>query len=270
MPDPDAPPLSVRADCPPGEPCRNQPAWNEESAQIIGVSAQGRPILAHRFGAGSTARAMLAGIHGGYEWNTVALAQALMAHLTDHPEALPADLTLWIVPVVNVDGVARGRDSAGRANAHGVDINRNFPALWQADWPRAGCWDMRPISAGEAPGSEPETLAVMSFLLRQHVEALVSYHSAALGIYSGGQPPDPRSEHLAQVLAAASGYAYPPVDTGCAFTGQLIDWAAANGIAAVDVELTTHSRSDLAQNLALLEAFLAWSPADTAPVSESR
>jgi hypothetical protein len=213
---------------------------------------------------------MLAGIHGGYEWNTVALAQALMAHLTDHPEALPADLTLWIVPVVNVDGVARGRDSAGRANAHGVDINRNFPALWQADWPRAGCWDMRPISAGEAPGSEPETLAAMSFLLRQHVEALVSYHSAAPGIYSGGQPPDPKSEHLAQVLAAASGYAYPPVDTGCAFTGQLIDWAAANGIAAVDVELTTHSRSDLEQNLALLEAFLAWSPADTAPASESR
>jgi protein MpaA len=213
---------------------------------------------------------VLAGIHGGYEGNTVALAEALIAHLTDHPQALPADLTLWIVPVVNVDGFARAQDSTGRANAHGVDINRNFPALWKADWPRAGCWAMGPITAGEAPGSEPETLAVMRFLLGQHVEALVSYHSAALGIYSGGQPPDPRSEDLAQVLAAASGYAYPPVDTGCAFTGQLIDWAAANGIAAVDVELTTHSGLDLAQNLALLEAFLAWTPMDAAPASDAR
>jgi predicted deacylase len=188
-----------------------------------------------------------------------------MAHLADQPEQVTADVTLWIVPVVNPDGYARERGSGGRANANGVDINRNFPALWEPNWPRAGCWDLRPISSGSAAASEPETLAVMAFLLREQVEALVSYHSAALGIFAGGQPPDPRSEELAQALSIASGYAYPPLDAGCAYTGQLIDWAAASGIAAVDVELTTHYRLDLEENLALLETFLEWSPSESRP-----
>lgn len=256
-------------DCPPGESCWIAPVQEDASTRELGVTTLGRPILAHRFGAGASARAILAGIHGGYEWNTVELAEALIAHLSNHPEEVPPGVTLWIVPVVNPDGYARERGRAGRANANGVDVNRNFPVLWQAEWPRAGCWDLQPISAGEAPASEPETLAVMAFLLSEHIEAVVSYHSAALGIFAGGQPPDPRSEHLARALAAASGYAYPPLDAGCAYTGQLIDWAAASGIAAVDVELTTHYRLDLEQNLALLEALLAWPPSEADAVSET-
>ncbi len=256
--------LGSFADCPPGEPCLTQSMQGDLSPMVLGDSTQGRPIVAHRFGNGRSVRAILAGIHGAYEWNTVGLAEALIAHLTDQPEEIPPDVTLWIVPVVNPDGYAHARGAAGRANANGVDINRNFPVLWQGDWPRAGCWDLLPISAGEEPASEPETLAVMAFLLSQHVEAVVSYHSAALGIFAGGQPPDPRSEQLAQALAAASGYAYPPIDVGCAYTGQLIDWAAASGIAAVDVELTTHYRLDFEENLALLKAFLRWSPSELA------
>lgn len=261
--------LATIADCPPGEPCRTPAVPGDPSTKVLGDSTQGRPIRAHRFGSGASTRAILAGIHGGYEWNTVGLAEALVARLSDHPEEIPSDVTLWIVPVVNPDGYARQRGSAGRSNANGVDVNRNFPALWRADWPRAGCWDLRPISAGESPASEPETLAVMSFLLSEHVEAVVSYHSAALGIFAGGQPTDLRSEQLAQALSAASGYAYPPLDAGCAYTGQLIDWAAANGIAAVDVELTTHYRLDLEQNLALLEAFLEWSPSESGSASSA-
>jgi hypothetical protein len=261
--------LATIADCPPGEPCRTPAMPGDPSTKVLGDSTQGRPIPAYRFGSGASTRAILAGIHAGYEWNTVGLAEALVAHLWEHPEEIPSDVTLWIVPVVNPDGYARGHGSAGRANANGVDVNRNFPALWLADWPRAGCWDLRPISAGEAPASEPETLAVMSFLLSEHVEAVVSYHSAALGIFAGGQPTDPRSGQLAQALSAASGYAYPPLDAGCAYTGQLIDWAAANGIAAVDVELTTHYRLDLEQNLALLEAFLEWSPSELGSASSA-
>jgi predicted deacylase len=98
----------------------------------------------------------------------------------------------------------------------------------------------------------------MQYLLGQHVDALINYHSAALGIFPGGQPPDPASLSLAETIAAVSDYPYPPVETGCQYTGQLIDWASLNGIAAVDIELSTHSSTDLRQNLRILTAFLNW------------
>jgi predicted deacylase len=225
---------------------------------VIGASASSEPLLAYRFGNGPSTRVVLAGIHGGYEWNTTALAQALVEHLVAQPQTVPADVTLWIVPVVNPDGLNRARGVDGRANANGVDINRNFPAFWAADWPRGGCWDYRPITAGSAEASESETLAVMSFLLREGAEAVISYHSAGLGVFPGGQPPDAKSMSLAQSLAEVTGYHYPPIDTGCMYTGQLIDWAAASGMAAVDVELTDHYNIDFELNLAAVTALMTW------------
>jgi hypothetical protein len=100
----------------------------------------------------------------------------------------------------------------------------------------------------------------MNFLITYQIEAVISYHSAALGIFPGGQPPDPASVALAEALAAVSEYPYPPIETGCAYTGQLIDWASQMGIAAVDIELTNHNETDLYQNLRVLQAFLTWEP----------
>lgn len=203
---------------------------------------------------------IVAGMHGGYEWNTIALADQLIAHLRVHPDMIPPDTTLYLLRSLNPDGEARGRDIYARANENNVDLNRNWPSLWQADWPPEGCWNaLLPLSGGDYAGSEPETQALLAFLENHAIEALINYHSAALGIFPGGQPPDPASEDLAAALALVSGYPYPPIDTGCLYTGQLIDWASEHGIAAVDIELSTHSNTDFARNLALLETFLAWS-----------
>lgn len=201
---------------------------------------------------------IIAGIHGGYEWNTIALADQLITLLPGRPDLIPQDMTLFILRSLNPDGDARSHGIFGRANENNVDLNRNWPAYWQFEWPRAGCWSMLPITAGSSPASEPETVALMRFLLSQHVEALINYHSAALGIFPGGQPPDIVSLSLAEAVAAVSDYPYPPVDTGCQYTGQLIDWASINGIAAVDIELSTHTSTDLRQNLRILSAFLNW------------
>ena len=227
---------------------------------MIGYSVAGRPLEIYSFGSGNHERLIVAGIHGGYEWNTIALADELIAYLKQHPEIIPADTQLHILRAFNTDGEARSHSYSGRANENGVDLNRNFPTLWQADWPRTGCWDYGPITAGAYPASEPETIALMNFIQKRQIEALISYHSAALGIFPGGHPPDAASIRLAESLAAVSNYPYPPIDTGCLFTGQLIDWASAEAIAAVDIELTNHQLTDFEQNLLILGQFLAWRP----------
>ncbi|NTW08608.1 MAG: hypothetical protein HGA28_03470, partial [Anaerolineaceae bacterium] len=115
-----------------------------------------------------------------------------------------------------------------------------------------------PVTGGEYAGSEPETAALAGFIKTHTLDALISYHSAALGIFPGGIPPDPRSEDLARTVAAVSPYPYPPIDTGCQFTGNMVDWASSQGIAALDIELSDHSHIDLDINLRILDVFLNW------------
>lgn len=225
---------------------------------IIGHSVEGRPLEVYQYGSGPIKRMVVAGIHGGYEWNTIALADQLISILPRRSDLIPQDVTLYILRSLNPDGDHRAHGIYGRTNENEVDLNRNWPAYWQAEWPRQGCWNLLPTKAGPSPASEPETQALMQFLLSQHVDALINYHSAALGIFPGGQPPDPASLSLAETISAVSDYPYPPVDTGCQYTGQLIDWASLNGIAAIDIELSTHSSTDLRQNLGILTAFLNW------------
>jgi predicted deacylase len=205
---------------------------------------------------------IVAGIHGGYEWNTIALADELIEYLETHTEVIPADQTLYLLRVLNPDGYARSLWRSGRANDNNVDLNRNFPSNWQPDWPSAGCWDYLPIEGGSSAASEPETQAVINFINEHEITALISYHSAALGIFAGGQPPDAGSLSLAESVAAVSNYAYPPINTGCVFTGQFVDWVSDQGIAGIDIELTNHQDTDFEINLAILSVFLDWSPPD--------
>lgn len=226
---------------------------------VIGQSVAGRPLEMVQFGHGEIKRLIVAGIHGGYEMNTIALADELIAHLQSHPNVIPPQITLYILRSLNPDGAARSNGIAGRANENGVDLNRNFPNRWQADWPLEGCWSYAPITAGSGPASEPEVQALISFVQEHKLDALISYHSAALGIFPGGQPPTAPSVSLAEDIAAVSDYPYPPLDLGCQFTGQLVDWAAELDIAAVDIELANHQDTDFDQNLIILYKFLNWS-----------
>ncbi len=235
------------------------PRWPAGPRLVIGTSVEGRPLEVYRFGAGAIRRMVIAGIHGGNEWNTVALADELIAHVQAHPDTVPPDVTLYILRNLNPDGYARALTVSGRVNANGVDLNRNWPSHWRAEWSRSGCWSYLPTTGGTGPGSEPETQALMEFLGSSQVDALINYHSAALGIFAGGQPPDPASLSLAEAVAAvAPGYPYPPIDTGCLFSGQLIDWASEHGIAALDIELTNHRDTDFDVNLRILQVLLAW------------
>jgi protein MpaA len=225
---------------------------------VIGYSVLGAPMSVYAYGKGAIQYLIVAGIHGGDEGNTVDLANQLLVHVSEHPEVVPDSAVLFIVPDMNPDAVARGRNADARVNANGVDLNRNFPTTnWVPDWDHSNCWNERPTTGGSSGGSEPETRAIMNFILSHRIQAMISYHSAALGVFPGGDPWQPASEALAQALANATGYPFPPLDIGCTYTGTLADWAVQNSVgAAVDMELSTHTETDFGENLKALKVLL--------------
>jgi protein MpaA len=190
------------------------------------------------------------------------LANELITYINANPEVIPSSAKLYIIRNMNPDGEARSNDVDGRVNNNGVDLNRNFPSEnWVADWDRDGCWVLGPTIGGLYAGSEPETRTVMGFITAHKITALISYHSAALGIFPGGVPWEDPSKRLAQTLAKDTRYPYPPIDTGCEYTGTLADWAVENGVgAAVDMELSTHKNTDFDRNLKALKMFLSFIP----------
>jgi protein MpaA len=128
------------------------------TAVVVGHSVHHRPItLVHVAGTGP--RILVVGCIHGNEPAGIAIVRALERA---HPKA-----DLWLVPVLNPDGLAAGT----RQNADGVDLNRNFPSLWQ----RFG----HPGStyySGPKPFSEPETRAARDLIRRIKPRYTIWYH----------------------------------------------------------------------------------------------
>ncbi len=89
---------------------------------LLGRSVDGRPIVAIETGDfDASKRVLVVGCIHGNEPAGIAIANRL-AHISP-----PHELDVWVIPVLNPDGVA----VRTRGNAHGVDLNRNFPWHWQ-------------------------------------------------------------------------------------------------------------------------------------------
>jgi protein MpaA len=96
--------------------------WAASPAQaervVFGRSVQGRPLVAWSFGSSKAHRKVLVvGCIHGNECAGLAITSAL------RHEPVPPGVQLWVVPEMNPDGTAADT----RQNAHGVDLNRNFP-----------------------------------------------------------------------------------------------------------------------------------------------
>lgn len=240
------------------------------SVQLIGYSTGGHAIEAYRFGEGPLRVALIGGIHGGYEWNTILLAYEMMDYFTLHPEAIPPEITVYVVPSANPDGQflvtgMEGRFSAediqsgnwveGRFNNNGVDLNRN----WGCNWEAVGYLGDIEVSAGSRPFSEVETRALRNFFQQEGIQAIVFWHSAAGRVFPGEcEEPFPPAQALGRAYAWASGYYYQDIFTSYTVTGDATGWLASIGVPGIVVELTTRADTEFAANLAGVRAVFTY------------
>jgi protein MpaA len=126
---------------------------------LLGHSVDGRPITAIETGdLDSPRRELVVGVIHGNEPAGIAVAQRL-AHTQP-----PRELALWIVPVLNPDGVAADT----RQNAHGVDLNRNFPWRWTH---LTGVYYSGPRAL-----SEPESRIAVALIERVRPNVTIWFH----------------------------------------------------------------------------------------------
>lgn len=235
--------------------------WLE--VDTIGSSVLGRKIYALQMGSPNAPVLYCGGVHGR-EWITTLLmmsfAEDVLNACANRRRICDMDMNkllgtrgLIIIPALNPDGVEisiNGADCPGlegylsedlfarcrsrefcrkwKANARGVDINRNFDAAWD---------DMRSIAmdsgicgpsmagwTGEYPESEPETRAVVELCSRVRFRHVVAFHSQGEEIYWNYRSFTPAKAHLmARILSASSGYALREPSFSASSAG-LKDW----------------------------------------------
>jgi protein MpaA len=165
---------------------------------------RGVPLWTHDVPAARAPRfrvLLLGGIHGD-ELASVALAFDWMArsHRVQAapgpagPRAGAPDIAWRFVPLLNPDGLLHS--PATRVNAHGVDLNRNFPtADWERDarpyWVKRTRKDPRRFP-GPRPVSEPESRWLLEQIDQFRPDLIVSVHAPYGLLDFDGPPPAPR------------------------------------------------------------------------------
>lgn len=238
---------------------------------VLGTSVEKRDITAYHYGTGDKELLFVGGIHGGYEWNTVLVAYELMDYLTANPTVIPKNVKVTVIPVLNPDGlnkvvgtagrftkadVSTSNDTviAGRFNANGVDLSRNFDCDWQAK----GVWQNTPVNGGSKVFSEQESQAFKNYVEARNPAAVVVWYSSAGGVFSSSCKSGilPETRALTSTYATASGYkAYDTFDF-YKTTGDMVNWLAKKNIPAISVLLTTHQDTEWDKNRAGVLALL--------------
>jgi protein MpaA len=197
--------LASLAVVPVAAPHASAAAYDGPSAVVetrtIGRSVEGRPITAWRLGQPGKRRVVMISTMHGNEPHTRWILEALR-------DGAPVNnLDLWVVPTYNPDGLARGT----RRNAHGVDLNRNFPYAW-ADLDGS-------YESGPRPASEPETRAVMAFLREVRPQRVLSFHQPLNGVDT-----DTKDRAFARRLARALRLPRTSLDCGGLCHGTMTMW----------------------------------------------
>ncbi len=233
----------------------------EAEVGSIGKSVWGKELYYIKLGTGDL-KVMYNGAHHGMEWITSAM---LMKFAFDflksgrdgkalggfNPGALMRRTTLYIVPMLNPDGVrlsalgipkrlaqqekqrllrmnSSENFSKWQANANGVDLNHNYDALWkkskemEAEY---GIYSPGPTRfSGTRAESEPESRALADFTRRQNFALTIAFHSQGKVIYHGFMDKNPpRSFNIARAFTKISPYRLDNTE-GIASYGGYKDW----------------------------------------------
>lgn len=209
------------------------------SISTIGESVLGRPIPAVRIGTGAKEVHYNGSFHA-QEWITTVLMMKLIERYAEAYQngerigqfsipALYRETSLWVVPMVNPDGVelvqegidpdnpyydlvveANGGSLDFRpwaANIRGVDLNNQFPADWEREAARGEPGPAPRNYSGPSPLSEPEARAMADFTRNHDFRMVIAWHAQGEEIYWGYEGLEPaESEHIVTVFSEASGY----------------------------------------------------------------
>jgi len=147
---------------------------------------------------------LLGGIHGdelasvtlAFDWiaRSHGVQAQAMPRATKTGKPTISDVAWRFVPLLNPDGLLHAPST--RVNAHGVDLNRNFPtADWARDaqpyWIKRTKRDPRRFP-GLQPLSEPESRWLLEQIDQFHPDLIVSVHAPYGLLDFDGPPPAPR------------------------------------------------------------------------------
>ena len=229
--------------------------------EVVGRSAAGSPLYALTVGDGPRELFVTAAHHAN-EWITAPLVlrylESLLRAFTagESLYGAPAEELLErcsfvFVPVVDPDGVDLvngalpepwlGRAAAiarswpeipfpsgWKANAEGVDLNLQYPALWETareikyaqGFDRPAPWDY----VGPAPLSAPESRALAALTRREEPDLVLAFHTQGETIYWRFLDREvPGARELGEQLAHVSGYALEDTPYASGFAGYK-DW----------------------------------------------
>ncbi|MFF2908756.1 M14 family zinc carboxypeptidase [Paenibacillus sp. NPDC057934] len=180
------------------------------SYESLGQTAYGRDLWAVRLGRGPSVLS-LNGSHHAREWMTTSVLMKMLdtyasAYYSNEKigsynvRSLLDSVSLWIVPMVNPDGVTLSQQgtaglsaslastlkkyngnsnnfSRWKANMQGLDLNRQYPANWSTI-KNAAPYPSYHNYKGTRPAQAPEVQMMMDFTRKVDPEITISYHSS--------------------------------------------------------------------------------------------
>ncbi len=193
----------------------------EGEKQIIGRSLYGLPIYCLTVQKSLYPTIIVQGAIHAREYITAYLVLKLFENFLDCGVAG----RVHFIPLINPDGVnyCQNFNPLYKANGRGVDLNVNFPAKW-------GCGEKNiktPSTEnfiGEYPLSEPESICLSLFTLKEKPDMTISYHSKGEEIYwEFGQKGKTlkRDREIANLAKRITGYKAKVIKGSC---GGYKDW----------------------------------------------
>jgi len=225
----------------------------------IGKSLYGRDIPYVKIGKGSKKLMICASVHAREYISSAYIMEILEQYAYYYANDLSFDnfrvkklldtYSIWIVPMVNPDGVAIatephtvdldelarhvGSNWVGsstllkwKANGRGVDLNNNFDAKWSA-LSTGTNWYAYMSYKGPTGDSEAETIALENFCRKQRFDAAISLHTKGQIIYwdDALSPNLPKAEKLTDAICNITGYVKIPQTTSArGYGGGFENW----------------------------------------------